>query len=239
MSQDPPAFSALWAARQEATGLGAEPGASSPLQWAVRDPGASPHPGEGRHPSRTSPDHGLARVSSRKSWATQGGRVCGAPTRAGSRAGSAPRSGTAPGHPTGSLPPHDQPLCCGWGVTQGDEGQQRGWGRGLGAPLGQGPPSQPSPPPRCVPPIPPLPAGLWAQGFHSRPSMQARWGWGLAGCLPGAGPPELFRRVSWRWGLRGQRGLGQAAGRGGHRPGAQWAWKHGTTLGCGVSTREQ
>lgn len=146
MSQDPPAFSALWAARQEATGLGAEPGASSPLQWAVRDPGASPLPGEGRHPSRTSPDHGLARVSSRKSWATQGGRVCGAPTRAGSRAGSAPRSGTAPGHPTGSLPPHDQPLCCGWGVTQGDEGQQRGWGRGLGAPLGQGPPSQPSPP---------------------------------------------------------------------------------------------
>lgn len=155
MSQDPLAFSALWAARQEASGLGAEPGAFSPLQWVVRDPGASPLLGEGRHPSRTagtSPDHGRARASSRKSWATQGGRVCGAPTKAGSRAGSAPRSGAAPGHPTGSLPPRrppDQPLCCGWGVTQGHEGQQRGWGWGLGAPLGQGPPSQPSP--RCVP----------------------------------------------------------------------------------------
>ena len=170
MSQDPPAFSALWAARQEAMGLGAEPGASCPLQWVVRDPGASPLLGEGRYPSctaGTSPDHGQARASSRKSWATQGGRLYGALMKAGSRAGSAPRSGAAPGHSTGSLPPRwppDQPLCGGW-VSHREQGPAARLGTGSGSPSRAGA-TEPAVP-QCDPLVPPLPEGLWAQGFQT------------------------------------------------------------------------
>lgn len=117
----PAAFSALWAAKQEATGLvglGAEPGTSSPLQWAVRDSvpscGREPgSPGIGRAEARGGvsqplPDHGQGWASSRKSWAPPGGRgrgsleeAAGKIWKAVPRAGPAPRSGAAPGPPHG------------------------------------------------------------------------------------------------------------------------------------------